>query len=93
MWSSNAYLPRHLHSLILVGDAFRPFKVLSGGLKKKRAREEETKGDGSQAGEDVEDGHNKKQDQGGSVWLVSPAVVLLDSWPLWSLQQTAPPVI
>lgn len=38
MWSSNAYLPRHLCSLILVGDAFRPFKVLSGGLKK-RGRE------------------------------------------------------
>lgn len=92
MWSSNAYLPRHLCSLILVGDAFRPFKVLSGGLKKKRAREEEAKGDGSQAGEDVEDG-DKKQDQGGSVLLVSPAVVLLDSWPLWSLQQIAPPVI
>lgn len=41
MWSSNAHLLRHLCSLILVGDAFRPFMVLSGGLKKESKRGEE----------------------------------------------------
>lgn len=88
MWSSNTHLLRHLCSLVLVGDAFKPFNVLSGGLKK-RAREEETKTDGSQAGKDVEDGDNKRQDQESSVWLVFPAVFLMDSWLLWFFQQTA----
>lgn len=35
MWSSNTHLLRHLRSLVLVGDAFKLFKVLSGGLKKR----------------------------------------------------------
>lgn len=52
MWSSSAHLLKHLRSLILAGDAFRPFKVLSGGLKKESEREKKTKGDISQAGED-----------------------------------------
>lgn len=91
MWNSNTHLLRHLRSLVLVGNAFKPFKVLSGGLKK-RAREEETKRNGSQAGKDVDDGDNKRQDQGRSVWLVSPAIALLDNWPLWSFQDTATPV-
>lgn len=38
MWSSNTHLLRHLRSLVLVGDAFKPFKVLSGGLKKEGKR-------------------------------------------------------
>lgn len=38
MWSSNTHLLRHLRSLVLIGDAFKPFKVLSGGLKKEGKR-------------------------------------------------------